>query len=139
MTKLTLVDRAFQLKETAFFSLLDLELLLSVAEKMHALNFSEKQTVFEKGEEVHHLYYLVQGKILLTSEKATFEIKAGQFFGDEPVLSQTAAQYQAQCISDCQVLTLSKRQLLAIMGKCPSVSFAFLNAYANNMPLRVPA
>lgn len=138
MTKLTLVDRAFQLKETPFFSVLNLDLLLGVAEKMHPLNFSEGQSVFEAGEEVRHLYYLAEGTVELSSDHATYTLEAGHFFGDEPLLSQAQANYTARCKSECHILTLSRRQLFAVMGECPAVSFAFLNAYAENLPLRVP-
>ena len=61
MTRLTLIDKAFLLKRTPLFSALDLDLLLTIADKLGLVAFEPKDWIFVAEEEANRMYFIVKG------------------------------------------------------------------------------
>ena len=59
MRSLNLIDKAFLLKKTSFFGSLDLDLLLSIADKMESLTFRPADIVFQFDQEAYRMYLVV--------------------------------------------------------------------------------
>lgn len=138
MKQLNLIDKAFLLKRTPFFTALDLDLLLAIADKLEAVSMKAGQTVFHTQQEAQRLYLVAKGYVLINDDegKRLARLAASQFFGDEAVFSDKPRAYEAICEGEVLLLTLSRTHLIAIISECPSVALGFLHEYASVMPFR---
>lgn len=133
MNSLTLIDKAFLLKQTSLFGMLDLDLLLVVSDKLGSLEFDEGNCIFASGEAALRMYIIVSGKIEIQSEdnKVLEMLSSPDFFGDEALFSDQLRGYTAISKTDTLVLTLSKTNLLTIISECPQVAVGLLQAYTS--------
>lgn len=133
MKPLTLIDKAFLLKKNILFTSLDIDLLLTIGDKMEVEEYKKGAKIFEIGQDGNRLYIIVEGIILIKNQQQTTlaELTSLDTFGDEAVLSEKPRAYDAVCHTDTLLLTLSQSHLLAILAECPSVSAALLEAYAS--------
>lgn len=138
MNKLTLIDRAFFLKRTPLFSMLDLDLVLAIADKLQVVSFDAGQPIFGISEDAHRLYLIVKGTIEIRdkSGEVLAILGADDFFGDESLFSEKPRGYEAIAKTDAIVLALSKTNLLTIISECPSVAVGLLQAYTSMTPFR---
>lgn len=133
MNHLTLIDKAFLLKQTKLFEMLDLDLLLIISDKLGSVEFAAKDVIFAKGEAALRMYFIVKGVVQIQSpeEKILMSLHAPDFFGDEDLLSEQMRGYQACAQTDSLLLTLSKTNLLTIISECPQVAVGLLQAYTS--------
>lgn len=131
MKKLGLIDKAFILKRTPLFQTLDLDLILTCADKLGISTFEKEEIIFEIGEEAHRMFIVAKGSVRLENESgANAIVKPIEFFGDESLFSDKARTYRA-CADDTTILlTLSKTNLLTMISECPSIGVGFLQVYA---------
>jgi CRP/FNR family cyclic AMP-dependent transcriptional regulator len=133
MKTLTLIDKAFLLKKNTLFAGLDIDLLLTIADKMEVESYKKGAKIFEIGQEGTRLYIIVEGIVLIknSAQNTLAELTSSDTFGDEAALSQKQRAYDALCHTDTHLLTLSQSHLVAILAECPSVSSALIEAYAS--------
>lgn len=138
MTKLTLIDKAFFLKKTLLFEMLDLDLLFAIAEKLQALSFDAGASIFGVDEEAFRMYFIADGAVEIRSgnQGILTVLEVGQFFGDESLFNERPRAYGAVCRTDCTLLALSRTNLLNIISECPSVAVGLLQTYALGMQFR---
>lgn len=138
MSPLTLVEKAFFLKRTLPFRALNLDTLLSIADKLGSIHPVEGSDVFLRGEEAFRLYFLVGGTVFLSlpNQSTPISLQPGDFFGDEALFSNVPRAYAASAGSECHLLTLSRHHLHMILSECPDVALGFLESYATLLPLR---
>ncbi|NGX53541.1 MAG: CRP-like cAMP-activated global transcriptional regulator [Chlamydiae bacterium] len=138
MKALNLIEKAFLLKKTAFFHELDLDLVLSIADKLDLNTFSPDTAIFSIGQETHHMYLIVEGKVKIEDEKRAVlaELRPGEFFGDEAIFTEKPQGYSAIAVTECVILSLSRSHLLTIISECPSVALNLLEAYTANIAFR---
>jgi CRP/FNR family transcriptional regulator, cyclic AMP receptor protein len=138
MKRLTLIDKAFLLKRTPLFSSLDLDLLLSIADKLELVLFDAKDEIFVVGEEANRMYFIVKGKVEIKSagKKLIAALGNGEFFGEESLFNNKPRGYTAYSPIETQVLTLSRTNLYAIISECPSVAVGFLQVYSSHFQFR---
>jgi CRP/FNR family cyclic AMP-dependent transcriptional regulator len=135
---LTLIDKAFLLKKNAFFSALDIDHLLTIADKMESESYKKGTTIFQKNHAANRVYLLVEGVVSVKKEGGVLaELGALDLFGDEAVLSEKARGYDAFCQTDVVALSLTATHLLAIIAECPAVATSLLEAYAAPVDFRV--
>lgn len=133
MNHLTLIDKAFLLKQTTLFEMLDLDLLLIISDKLGSVEFTAGDLIFANGEAALRMYFIVKGVVEIQSseEKILATLHAPDFFGDEDLLSEQMRGYQAVSQTDSLLLTLSKTNLLTIISECPQVAVGLLQAYTS--------
>lgn len=133
MNYLTLIDKAFLLKQTKLFEMLDLDLLLIISDKLGSVEFTAGDVIFANGEVALRMYFIVKGIVEIKSaeEKILANLHAPDFFGDEDLLSEQMRGYQAVSQTDTLLLTLSKTNLLTIISECPQVAVGLLQAYTS--------
>jgi len=138
MKYLTLIDKAFLLKRTLPFSSLDLDLLLTVADKLSLVVFDPGDYIFVAEEEANRMYFIVKGQVVLQNgeNQPLHTLGTGDFFGDEALFNNKPRCYGAFTPEKTQVLTLSRTNLYTIISECPSVAVGFLRIYASLLPLR---
>lgn len=138
MNKLTLIDKAFFLKKTLLFDMLDLDLLLAIAEKMQALSFNAESVIFGPDEEAFRMYFITEGDVEICDPNGELlrVLHPGEFFGDESMFNERPRAYQATSQTDCILLALSRTNLLNIISECPSVAVGLLQTYALGMQFR---
>ncbi len=82
MKRLTLIDKAFLLKRTAPFSALDLDLLLTIADKLGHVVFDPGDYIFVIEEEANRMYFIVNGQVQIqaANKQHLFNLESGDFF-----------------------------------------------------------
>ncbi len=132
MKELTLIEKAFCLKNISIFKDLDLDLLLAIADKMHQDIYDKNEKVFEINQIGKNIYFIEEGAVQILDENNN-EIKTLQqndFFGDESLFSDQSRSYGVTCSEDTLLLSLSKTNFYGIISECPTVAISLLNAYS---------
>lgn len=132
------VEKAFLLKKTFLFSGLSLDHLFAIAHKMDIVTLEENEFIFKNNQSALHIYIIAKGKIELVDENndTLIELGEGDLFGDEALFNDQIHQYQAKGLTSCQLLTLTKKHLTAIISECPSVAINLLEAFARKITFR---
>lgn len=138
MKQLSLIDKAFLLKRTPLFSALDLDLLLTVADKLGLVVFDPKDYIFVIGEEANRMYFIVKGLVEIRSSDNHLicKLENGDFFGEESLFNEKPRGYAAFTPDETLVLTLSRTNLFSIISECPSVAVGFLQVYTSALQFR---
>ncbi len=136
MKELNLIDKAFLLKKTSLFGSLDLDLLLTIADKLDIMVYSKEEPVFSIQQDANQMYLIAEGQVLIECNHKKTTLIAGEFFGDESVFNEKARAYSAKSVTQAILLTLSRNHLLGIIAECPSVAVALLEAYSANIDFR---
>jgi CRP/FNR family transcriptional regulator, cyclic AMP receptor protein len=138
MKQLSLVEKAFFLKKTALFNLLDLDLLIAIADKTNQDIYDPKELVFEKDQRANKLYIIVSGRVnvLNDNDEKITELKEEDCFGDEALFNNNQREYTIVCETQTLFLTLAKTHLMTIISECPSVAVALLQYYTKNTGCR---
>ena len=129
MTQLNLIDKAFLLKKTKLFGSLDLDLLLTLSDKMELRNYADEDQIFRKGQDASQLYLIVSGEVEVDRDTHPELLRSGEFFGDEAVFNERPRRYTAICRDKVLLLTMTRNHLLSIIAQCPSVAIALLKKY----------
>ncbi len=138
MRHFNLIDKAFLLKKTTLFGSLDLDLLLSIADKMEALNYKPTDKVFQLDQDATRMYVIISGQIAIEDKGGIqlAELLPGDFFGDEALFNEKRRSYIALCNTKVELLALSRSHLLSILQECPSVAIALLESYSAPLSFR---
>jgi len=138
MRSLNLIDKAFLLKKTSLFGTLDLDILLSIADKMESIHFRPSDTIFQFNQDAHCIYLIVSGQIFIESKnkEQLAELSPGDFFGDEAMFNEKRRAYIAWCKTKAELLALSRSHLLSTINECPSVALALLESYTSSLCFR---
>ncbi|MFI0435174.1 MAG: cyclic nucleotide-binding domain-containing protein [Parachlamydiaceae bacterium] len=138
MKYLTLIDKAFLLKRTTPFSSLDLDLLLTVADKLTLVVFDPGDYIFAIEEEANRMYFIAKGKVQIqgVTPSPLHTLGTGDFFGEEALFNNSPRAYAAFTPIETHLLTLSRTNLYTIISECPSVAVGFLQVYTSRVPLR---
>lgn len=137
MKKLNIIDKAFLLKKSSLFSALDLDLLLTIADKMELHSFKENECIFTSGQEGKNMFLIVQGSVnIFQDSKELSLLNGGEFFGDEAVFNEKNREYTAKCKTSVIALSLTRNHILGIIGECPSVAVALLECYTRKVSYR---
>jgi CRP-like cAMP-binding protein len=131
MPSFNLIDKAFLLKKSPLFEALDLDLLLSIADKIESSHYRPNDMIFQCGQDAQRLYLIVSGEISIEDRNGIelARLLPGEYFGDEAMFTEKRREYSAICRSKAELFSLSRSHLLSIFQECPSVALSFLEAY----------
>ena len=132
MKKLSLIEKAFFLKQTLLFNDLDLDLLIAIAEKMHQDLYDKNEKVFDLHQIANRMYIIAKGSVDIIDESlhTLKSLTANDFFGDESLFNEKPRGYKAICTKDSLLISLTKTNLYNIISECPSVALALLSCHA---------
>jgi CRP/FNR family cyclic AMP-dependent transcriptional regulator len=138
MKTLNLIDRAFLLKRTRLFGSLDLDLLLTIADRLEVNFFKTGETIFSINQDANQMYLIVDGEVLIENNQKEILgcLKSGEFFGDESIFNEKSRNYSATSKMSASILSLSRNHLLGVIAECPSVALALLEAYSAHIDFR---
>lgn len=134
----TLLDKAFLLKRTQPFSMLDIDLLITIADKLSVAVFEEGDFIFLENEEANRMYFIMKGQIEIRTPESQpiCLLSATDFFGEESLFSNKPRAYQAYSPVESTLLTLSRSNLHTIISESPSVAMGFLQVYTSALAFR---
>lgn len=138
MRPVNLIDKAFLLKRTRLFGALDLDLLLSIADKMEHIYFQPEERVFQYEQEAFRMYLIISGQVEVIDQEGSHLafLRSGEFFGDEAMFNEKQRSYTALCKTKVELLSLSRSHLISIINECPSVALSLLEAYSSKIIFR---
>ena len=139
MRNANLIDLAFFLKKTQLFGSLDLEILLSIVDKMEIHHFKAMDVVFNYSQEAYRMYVILAGQIAIYDEekKEKAVLLPGDYFGEEALFNEQRRHYKASCKTKAELLSISRAHLLSILHAFPSVAIALLESYTLHTPFRL--
>jgi CRP/FNR family cyclic AMP-dependent transcriptional regulator len=106
--------------------------LATIGEGRKAMLFSKKQTIFAQGEAADAVFYLQTGTVRLTivsttGKEATIGILSdGSFFGEGSLAGQPLRMSTATAMTDCAVLRIEKRAMVATLHREHALSDLFV-------------
>ncbi|MBQ8499045.1 cyclic nucleotide-binding domain-containing protein [Chlamydia sp.] len=135
---MNLIDKAFLLKKTFLFASLDMDVLLSIADKSEVMLFKASSEIFSEGQRSFSLYVIAEGCVKIFSKEAAIDVSLKPFdsFGEESFFNNSIRKYSAEAITLVKTLILSKGQFLSIIEECPSVALALLELYSKQIIFR---
>lgn len=138
MASYNLIEKAFSLKKTAPFGMLDLEILLAIGERVSVLAFNKGDKIFQMGQEDNRLYILVEGSVEVRGAQGVImaTLKPHEVFGDESLLNGLPKHYEAVAREQCVLLTMTRSTLFTVISESPSVAIALLQEYAATTAFR---
>lgn len=132
MKKLSLIEKAFFLKQSVLFNDLDLDLLIAIAEKMHQDIYEKNEKVFELNQIASKMYFIAKGSVDIMDENNSVikTLAKNDFFGDESLFNEKPRAYSVFCSEESLLMSLNKINFHNILSECPSVGISLLNSYA---------
>lgn len=133
MKQPTLIDKAFLLKRTPLFGMLDFDLLLVVSDKLGTMEVESGETIFANNDPATRMYFIVKGAVEISDghQKPLALLRSPEFFGDEALLSDKSRGYTAVSKTSSLLLSLSKTNLFTIISECPQVAIGLLQTYSS--------
>lgn len=135
---MSLIDRAFSLKQTPMFSTLELDLLLPIADKLGMTYGDVNEVIFDVKEQAYSMYLIVQGEVDIydANNLKLASLSKGAFFGEEAIFNGRPREYRAISKRATELLVLSGSDLLALIHEYPKVATGFLEVYTKAYPFR---
>lgn len=138
MKNYTLLDKAFLLKRTPLFASLELDLLVSIADKLGKVIFAPSECLFAVGDTATRLYLLVEGKVAIYNKDGVLitHLTPVDLFGEEALFTDGLRRYRAESEREVLTFVLAPSQVMTIMAECPSVATALIRLFAEQTPFR---
>jgi hypothetical protein len=116
------------------FSKLGPHELLALAKGSDEVTFEPDQIVFSEGEDPHHIYMLVRGKVQRYRISGPVdEIYPGESFGALAVLSKRPHLYSARAVERSYCFQLEQEILLDVMEDFPALSIGIFESLAQRI------
>jgi CRP/FNR family transcriptional regulator, cyclic AMP receptor protein len=97
--------------------------LATIGDGRHVVAFSRKQTIFTQGDAADAVFFIQQGKVMLTvvskiGKEATLGILSeGEFFGEACLVGQPLRMLTAAAMTDCDVLRIDKKAMMQALHR----------------------
>jgi CRP/FNR family transcriptional regulator, cyclic AMP receptor protein len=96
------------------------------------VSFNKKTTIFSQGDSTDGLFFIQAGKVQLSvvseaGKEATLGILSdGDFFGEGGLAGQLMRMCSAIALTNCELLHVQKKAMMAAMAREPKLSAMFL-------------
>ena len=107
--------------------------LATIGEGRKSLSLSKKEPIFAQGDAADAVFYIQKGKIKLTvvsktGHEATIGILGDKnFFGEGALAGQPLRMGSAAAMTDCEVLRIEKKAMMAVLHREHSLSDLFVS------------
>lgn len=116
------LEKVFVLRRVLLFKMLIGEILLSLAEKITALDMKAGQTIFKKGDPANGMYIVVSGTVKVIKDSTIItKINADGFFGELALLDNEPRFADAIAETDGKLLFMDKKTFDQISDDQPTV------------------
>lgn len=101
--------------------------------------YQKGETIFREGNMPHYFYQIVEGsvKVFCMNNKGKELIqgifKAGESFGEPPLLVNRPYPSSARAIIDSTIVRLAKDKFLKLLDSCPEIATTLLNIFASRI------
>ncbi len=109
------------LRQVGLFTGLTVEQLEDVAERMLPARYRGGDIIYQAGSTAQRVHIIEQGQVQLRGPEGTLDLKAGDFFGEEAILTSNPHQNTAFAKTDGEFWELTREDLEAIILKYPLV------------------
>ncbi len=106
--------------------------LATIGEGRKVVGFPKKQTIFTQGELADAVFYIQEGKVVLTvvskaGKEATLGIlNKGEFFGEGGLAGQALRMGSATAATDCELLRIDKKAMMLALHREHAFSDLFV-------------
>lgn len=103
----------------------------------HRRSYKEGEYVFYKGDPGTGMYFIEEGKVLLTlgdrndTESPTLPLQAPDSFGALSIGYDLRRKSSALCLTDCKVLGFFKPDFESLLDRHPKIAVKFLQTLSN--------
>ena len=109
------------LRQVSLFQGLTVAQLEDVAERLLPARYRSGEVIYKAGTPAQRLHIIEQGRVQLSGPEGTLELEAGDFFGEEAILTGDAHQDSAIAKTDGEFWELTREDLEAAILKYPQV------------------
>lgn len=130
------------LRSIPLFSKLSDAIIVRMARRFKTEQVSLGNTLIVEGEDRSQFFILAQGQVEVLSKGAhgvdlrLALLSEGEFFGETDLVSDKPSDVTIRTITPCILLTLSRKDLDAVLGEVPDLSDEFRRAVAEHLELR---
>lgn len=127
------------LEEIGLFELFSEDERRALAEKVESVNLSANQILFQTGEPGSKLFIVKSGKVELSvkdtiGQKIVLNVSCdGDFFGEISLLDDKPRTATAVALTECELLTLNREDLLGIFRRKPETALRMLAALSGRV------
>src|ERR1035438_1090091 len=106
--------------------------LATIGDGRKSQTFAKKQAIFAQGDLADSVFYIQKGKVKLTVVSTTGReatlglLGAENFFGEGALAGQTFRMGSASAMTDCELLRIDKKAMMAALHREPSFSELFV-------------
>jgi signal transduction histidine kinase len=132
--KVTLDDHQYNermqiLKSVNIFQDSTEEILAELARSMEEVNIGQGEVVFHKGDLLHAMYIIVEGRVKVHDAEHEFtQFKSRQYFGEYSLIDSSVRSASVTTLEDTRLLRLDKRVFDNIISKNVDIARAILKA-----------
>ena len=109
------------LRQVSLFQGLTVAQLEDVAERLLPARYRKGDVIYKAGTPAERLHIIEQGRVQLSGPEGTLDLKAGDFFGEEAILTGEPHQNSAVAKTDGEFWELTREDLEATILKYPQV------------------
>src|SRR5262249_15916386 len=130
------------LRSVPLFSKLPETILERMTNRFKTEEVSLGNKLVVEGEDLSKFFILAQGQVEVLSKGVhgtdlrSALLTEGEFFGETDLVSDKPSDMTVRTISPCVLLTLSRRDLDAVLAEIPSLADDFRRAIAEHLELR---
>lgn len=105
------------------FSHLKAENIAEVMGLLRARRYEKGEVIVRRGDQAHAMYFVASGTIeVVLADKHKIELSAGQFFGEQALLSRTKRSGTARACTSAKLLVLDAVDLEMLMEREPYIA-----------------
>ena len=111
----------------------------SISEITFEKAYQKGETIYQAGEEFHHLMVLSKGKVKLSritlngKEQIIRVVETGDFIGELSLFSQSPTKDYASVLEDSVMCVVDGSKLKALMAKQPDIAFKIMETLTNRL------
>lgn len=122
------------LKNTVLFSDTDKNILKDFALKCNEITLEQGDTLFKKGDDLHALYIIIEGKVIIHNEGFEFAtLGENRFFGEYSLIDSALRSASVTALIKTRLLELNQNDFNKISDKKPEVTKAILKALISRL------
>lgn len=128
------------LKQIPFFAELDSVHHEAIIENIRMHFYPADYILFHEGDEADKMYILKSGSVKVFHPKVDFEedlaiLSPGSFFGEMALISQNPRNASVKTLEDCELFSLSRKDLQVLMENTPAIAQAISEAMVERTDL----
>lgn len=103
--------------------------------RIYGNKYKKEKVIFNSGDQDFKLYFVIEGEVTILKDNKSVEIiEAGEYFGEDSLLSKLPKVSKATVSSDwCRIIAANELHIKKILTEDPEVAMRFLNHLAKTV------